>query len=56
MIKDPVCGMFVDSQTSISSQHMGETFYFCSAACKGNFDKEPMKYMRKEDKKISGYG
>lgn len=56
MIKDPVCGMFVDSQTSISSRHMGKTFHFCSAACKGNFDKEPMKYRRKEDKKISDCG
>lgn len=48
MIKDPVCGVFVDLQTSISSKHMGHNFYFCSPACKENFDKEPMKYMKKE--------
>ncbi len=51
MIKDPVCGMFVDPQTSISSQHMGQNLYFCSPACKGNFDKEPKKYMKKETKR-----
>lgn len=51
MVKDPVCGMFVEPQTAIGSQHMGQTFYFCSPACKGNFDKEPMKYMKKEEKR-----
>jgi YHS domain-containing protein len=48
MIKDPVCGVFVDLQISISSKHMGQNFYFCSPACKENFDKEPMKYIKKE--------
>lgn len=51
MIKDPVCGVFVDLQTSISSKHMGQNFYFCSPACKENFDKEPMKSMKKETKR-----
>ncbi|MFQ5868136.1 MAG: YHS domain-containing protein [bacterium] len=50
MIKDPVCGMFVDPQTSTSSQHMGKTFYFCDEVCKKEFDKEPMKYMKMETK------
>ncbi len=49
MVKDPVCGTFVDPKTSpVSSWHMGQTFYFCAPACKENFDKEPMKYMPKE--------
>ena len=48
MIKDLVCGVFVDLQISISSKHMGQNFYFCSPACKENFDKEPMKYTKKE--------
>lgn len=51
MIKDPVCGVFVDLQTLISSKHMGQNFYFCSPACKENFDKEPMKSMKKETKR-----
>lgn len=51
MAKDPVCGMFVEPQAAIGSQYMGQTFYFCSPACKENFDKEPMKYMKKEAKR-----
>lgn len=51
MIKDPVCGMFVDPQASINSQHMGQNLYFCSPACKEDFDKEPTKYMKKETKR-----
>lgn len=51
MIKDPVRGMFVDPQTSTSSQHMGQNLYFCSSACRENFEKEPMKYMKKGTKR-----
>ena len=54
MLKDPVCGMFVDPQAANNSRHMGQTFYFCSPACKGKFDKEPMKYMKKEEPKRGG--
>jgi len=49
MVKDPVCGTFVDPMTSsVNSWHMGQTFYFCASACKESFDKEPMKYMPKD--------
>lgn len=48
MAKDPICGMTVDAQHAISSQHMGHTFYFCSSVCKENFERDPMKYMKKE--------
>jgi len=42
---DPVCGMTVDSATAeYRSFHNGTTYYFCSAACKGNFDKDPAKF------------
>ena len=53
MVKDPVCGMFVDPKNSLSSRHMNATFYFCSQACKDKFSGEPMKYMKmkKETKK-----
>lgn len=43
--KDPVCGMDVDKQKAAGhSEHHGKTYYFCSAACKQKFDKEPAKY------------
>jgi Cu+-exporting ATPase len=44
-VTDPVCGMTVDSATAeYRSTHNGTTYYFCSAACKGNFDKDPAKF------------
>jgi YHS domain-containing protein len=45
MVKDPVCGMDVDPQTTASkSEYHGQTYYFCSPGCKTAFDKEPEKY------------
>jgi Cu+-exporting ATPase len=42
---DPVCGMTVDSATAeYRSFHNGKAFYFCSAGCKGTFDKNPAKF------------
>jgi P-type Cu+ transporter len=44
-VTDPVCGMTVDSATAeYRSFHDGTAYYFCSAACKGNFDKDPAKF------------
>lgn len=45
MQKDPVCGMTVDEKkTKYTSEHEGRMFYFCSANCKGTFDKDPHRY------------
>lgn len=45
MVTDVVCGMEIErSSAAQSSQHDGTTYYFCSAACKKAFDKEPAKY------------
>ena len=35
--KDPVCGTFISTATSLSKQVRGETYYFCSAACRDKF-------------------
>ena len=43
--KDPICGMMVDEKkTKFTSSHDGKTFYFCSAACKTAFEKDPHKH------------
>ena len=48
MVKDPVCSMDIDPQDAVASrEHMGQTYYFCSAGCKKAFDKEPAKYAGK---------
>jgi len=45
MGKDPVCGMDVnESKAKYKSEHAGKTYYFCSPACKTQFDKNPAKY------------
>ena len=46
MAKDPVCGMDVDpAQAAGSSVYGGETFHFCSRACKEAFDRNPGRYV-----------
>jgi len=43
---DPVCGMSVDPATAKhKAEHGGETFFFCSAGCRGKFVAEPAKYL-----------
>ena len=45
MPRDPVCGMEVDEKDAAAvSQHQGQTYYFCSAACKQQFDQEAERY------------
>jgi Cu+-exporting ATPase len=42
---DPVCGMEVDPATAAgSSEHAGQTYYFCSTGCKRRFDTDPESY------------
>ncbi|MBI3596271.1 MAG: YHS domain-containing protein [Nitrospirae bacterium] len=47
MAKDPVCGMQVDEKKSAgSSRNKGRTYYFCSTSCKGQFEKDPEKFLK----------
>jgi len=44
---DPVCGMTVDVATAThTALHAGRTFYFCSAGCRAEFEREPAKYLK----------
>jgi YHS domain-containing protein len=43
---DPVCKMEVKVEDAQhSSEFNGETYYFCSAACKSEFDENPSKFV-----------
>jgi len=43
--RDPVCGMMVDVISArYESEHNGSNIYFCCAACKQSFDRQPEKY------------
>lgn len=42
---DPVCGMVVDPETAAGhSKFEGRDYYFCSVACKTQFDSNPGNY------------
>lgn len=44
-VKDPACGMVVDTETAeYSSEYGGEAFYFCSSGCKAAFEEDPARY------------
>ena len=52
---DPVCGMSVDSTApTITSDHDGQTYYFCAEICRKEFDADPKKYLKPKRKGIWG--
>lgn len=51
MARDPVCGMEVDEATApASTEHKGQTYYFCARACKEFFEEEPEKFLKEPPK------
>jgi P-type Cu+ transporter len=45
--RDPVCGMEVNAQDAAgTTQHRGQTYYFCSEDCKKKFEQNPEQYAR----------
>ncbi len=45
-VKDPVCGMELDPRSAYATrEHMGSTYYFCSADCVAKFDANPHAYV-----------
>jgi YHS domain-containing protein len=51
MAKDPVCNMNVDEKkAAATSSYKGKTYYFCAKLCKEKFDKDPEKFVQKEEK------
>jgi YHS domain-containing protein len=44
--QDPVCKMDVDTKTAeTTSQHKGQTYYFCCSDCRDKFNKKPEHYL-----------
>lgn len=35
--KDPVCGTYVSTETSVTKRVAGQTIYFCSPACRDKY-------------------
>lgn len=42
---DPVCGMTVEGEEVLSSQHHGKDYTFCSKHCQKSFDADPDKFL-----------
>jgi Cu+-exporting ATPase len=46
-VKDPVCGMDVDTATAAGrTEYKGQTLYFCGSNCKEKFDVNPEQFLR----------
>lgn len=37
LVRDPVCGTFVDPGSAVTKTMKGATYYFCSARCREEF-------------------
>ena len=40
----PVCEMNVDPQTAPQREYQGQTYYFCDADCRDEFEAAPERY------------
>lgn len=46
---DPVCKMTVEEdEAEATATYDGKTYYFCSAACRNDFQQNPDSYLRQE--------
>src|ERR1041385_8439525 len=44
-VRDPVCGMTIDSEKAIAHARFGgETYYFCSTECHRAFEADPARF------------
>lgn len=41
---DPICGMSVDTEKGLKTEHKGQNYYFCCAHCQAVFESEADKY------------
>lgn len=54
-VKDPVCGMdFAVEKAVASVEHDGRTYYFCTEACRRQFEANPARYLSAAGAKASG--
>ena len=46
-VTDPLCGMKVNKNIGYSSEYKQKQYFFCSSNCKGQFDNDPEKFIKK---------
>lgn len=49
MTKCPVCGMMVDENTAPSLEYKGKTYYFMNPVHMANFEKDPEKFLGRDE-------
>ena len=42
MVKDPICGMYMDPRLALRLEGNGGAFYFCSDECRQKFTARPL--------------
>lgn len=53
-VVDPVCGMKLKkTDAKATHEYNGKTYYFCMEGCKEKFVKEPAKYVRADENKVT---
>lgn len=51
---DYVCGMEVDPGTAPArTEYAGDTYYFCSEACKEKFEVDPERYVARDETSLT---
>jgi P-type Cu+ transporter len=56
VVRDPVCGMNVNSETAKHvHEHAGQTYYFCCGHCVEKFKADPMQYLSKASQRGSTF-
>lgn len=48
MATDPVCGMAVERESSVSAEYKGQTYYFCARGCRDEFLEGPEHFLETE--------
>ena len=47
LVRDPVCGMMIETQDAVSSQEVeGKTYHFCNRSCATKFAADPKSYLQ----------
>ncbi len=37
LVKDPVCGLYIEEDMAVKLYYKGQTYYFCSKECRDKF-------------------
>ncbi len=49
-VTDPVCGMVVDPETTLTMDYDGRTYHFCSNHCRHRFQQDPSSFLTAPDR------